>query len=134
MKRLIFIFGILFVLNLAVEAQTAVYKNNRERVLIGFGKSNTFQASNVDFTITNLGSGKYRVIYTDPLGDVIYIFTYTNMQVEGWYYYKWESSLAKIELATQNKLSEIANGKGGRIAWVHTSAFDQRSVLYDLYK
>lgn len=134
MKWNLIIIGIIFVFNQSVQSQTTEYKNNRERVLIGFGISNTFQESNVDFTITNLGSGKYRVIYSDPLGDINYVFTYMNKQVEGWYYYKRESSLAKIELATQNKLSEIATGMGGRIAWVHTSAFDTRSVLYDLYK
>lgn len=48
------------------------------------------------------------------------------------YYYIHSRQGYKIELASQNKLSEIANGKGGRIAWVHTSDFDQRSVLYDL--
>lgn len=134
MKHVILIIGLIVASNFIVEAQTTIYRNNSEKVLIGFGKSDTFHQSNVDFTVSNMGNGKYLVIFTDPIGDLRYIFTYTGSQVEGWYYYRYKSAYAQIDLAAQYKLSEIAQGKGGRIAWVHTSAVDTRSVLYDLRK
>ena len=134
MKHVILIIGLLVASNLIVEAQTTIYRNNSEKVLIGFGKSDSFKKSYVDFTISIMGEGKYLVIFTDPIGDLSYLFTYTNTEVEGWYYYRYKSAYAQIDLATQYKLSEIAQGKGGRIAWVHTSALDTRSVLYDLRK
>lgn len=134
MKQLIMILVLINLSNYIAEAQTTIYRNNSEKVLIGFGKSDSFHTSNVDFTISNLGEGKYLVIYTDPLGDLRYVFTYTGTQVEGWYYYRYKSAYAQIDLASQHKLSEIAQGKECRIAWVHTSAVDARSVLYDLRK
>ena len=36
----------------------------------------------VDFTISNFGGGNYRVVYTDGIGDLIYIFVHIKKEVE----------------------------------------------------